>query len=309
MNKNAKCLYSLQKIDSPKISSKVENVNINEGQDAEFVCKFISNPAPTKITWFKNENEELIPSENIIITNTNDSSILKLKSCKSADSGSVYLVKIVNDLGEIVSNKASLNVSCGPVFVVEPTNQSILKDKEAKFECVVKSNPKPNVIWLFNGKEFTNRDGVRIEKDVSKDKYSLVIPKVTAAHIGTVTAKATNEFGTAEKSCQLDVLDSPRILNKLENVTVNEGEQAKFVVKYSGKPKPAVKWFKDDSEIPVDDSIEITETADDEICFTIKSCKSSENSGNYFAKVVNEFGEVVSNKATLTINSKERFFV
>lgn len=308
MNKNVKFLYSLIRIDSPKISSKVENVNINEGQDAEFICKFISNPAPTKITWFKNENEELIPSENIIITNTNDSSILKLKSCKSTDSGSVYLVKIVNDLGEIVSNKASLNVSCGPVFVVEPTNQSVLKDKEAKFECVVKSNPKPNVIWLFNGKEFTNRDGVRIEKDVSKDKYSLVIPKVTPAHIGTVTAKATNEFGTAEKSVQLDVLDSPRILNKLENVTVNEGEQAKFVVKFSGKPKPAVKWYKDDSEIPVDDSIEITETADDEICLTIKSCKSSENSGNYFAKVVNEFGEVASNKATLTINSKQRFF-
>lgn len=281
--------------------AKVENVNVNEGQDAEFTCKFVSKPAADKITWFKNETEELVPSENLIITNTEDSSVLKLISPKAADTGSAYSVKIVNQLGEAISNKATLNVSCGPVFVVEPVDQNVLKDKEAKFECVVKSNPKPNLVWLFNGKEFTNRDGVRVEKDVAKDKYTLVIPKVTPAHIGTITAKASNEFGTVEKNCQIDVLDSPRILNKLDNLTVNEGEPAKFVVKFSGKPKPAIKWFKDDAEIQIDESVEVAEVSEDEISFTIKSCKA-ENLGNYSAKAVNEFGEIASNKATLTIN-------
>jgi hypothetical protein len=286
------------------VLAKVENVNVNEGQDAEFVCKFVSKPAADKITWFKNDTEELVASESIIVTNTEDSSVLKLISPKATDTGSTYSVKIVNPLGEAVSNKATLNVSCGPVFVVEPTDQSVLKDKEAKFECVVKSNPKPNIVWLLNGKEFTNRDGVRIEKDVSKDKYTLVIPKVTPAHIGTVTAKATNEFGSAEKNVQLDVLDSPRIINKLENLTVSEGEPAVFVVKFSGKPKPAIKWFKDDVEIQIDESVEVKETSEDEISLTIKACKA-ENLGNYSAKAVNEFGEVVSNKATLTVNRKK----
>jgi hypothetical protein len=286
------------------LTAKLENVNINEGQDAEFICKFVSKPAPSQITWFKNDSEELAANENVIITNTEDSSILKLISPKSTDTGTVYLVKIANQLGEAVSNKATLNVSCGPVFVSEPVDQSVLKDKEAKFECVVKSNPKPNIVWLFNAKEFTNRDGVRIEKDAGKDKYTLVIPKVTPAHIGTITAKATNEFGTVEKNCQLDVLDSPRILNKLDNTTVNEGEPAKFAIKFSGKPKPTIKWFKDDVEIQLDETIEIKETAEDEVTFSIKSCKA-ENLGNYFAKAINEFGEVVSNKAALTINSKK----
>ncbi len=285
--------------------AKIENVNINEGQDAEFTCKFVSKPTADKIAWFKNEVEELTANEGTVITSTEDSSILKLISPKATDTGSVYTVKIVNQLGEAVSNKATLNVSCGPVFVVEPTDQSVLKDKEAKFECVVKSNPKPNVIWLFNGKEFTNRDGVRMEKDVSKDKYTLVIPKVSPTHIGTITAKATNEFGTAEKSRQLDVLDSPRILNKLDNLTVNEGEVAKFVVKFSGKPRPQIKWFRDDVEIEVDESVEVKELAEDEIGFAIKSCKV-ENVGTYSVKAANEFGEVSSNKATLTINSKQR---
>lgn len=225
-------------------------------------------------------------------------------NCKSSDSGIIITIKIVNALGEVVSNKATLNVNCGPVFVLEPVEQKVLKDKEAKFECVVKSNPKPNLIWLLNGKEFTSRDGVRIEKDAAKDKYTLVIPKVTPAHIGTITAKATNEFGSSEKNVLLDVLDSPRVLNKLDNVTVNENEPVQFTVKYSGKPKPAVKWFKDEVEIQIDETIELSEISEEEICLKIKSCKSPENMGTYYAKVSNDFGEVATNKATLTINRK-----
>ena len=229
---------------------------------------------------------------------------LKIVGPKLADTGSNYLVKIANDLGEVTSNKAVLNVSCGPVFVEEPKDQNVLKDKEAKFECVVKSNPKPNVTWLFNGKEFTSRDGVRIEKDATKDKYILVLPKITQAHVGTITARATNEFGTVEKNCQLDVLDVPRVLSKLDNVTVNDGEPAKFSIKFSGKPKPGVKWFKEEVEIQIDETFELVDSAEDEQTFTIKSCKSAEHSGLYFAKVLNDYGESISNKATLTINSE-----
>ena len=293
---------SLNILDAPKLTAKLENASVNEGQDAEFVAKFISNPAPSNIIWLKNETEEVIANETIVITNTEDTVSLKLIGCKSTDSGSVYQVKIINQLGEAVSNKATLNVSCGPVFVVEPTDQKVLKDKEAKFECVVKSNPKPNVIWLLNGKELTNRDGVRVEKDAAKDKYTLVLPKVTQAQIGTITAKATNEFGSAEKSCQLDVLDSPKLNSKLENITVNEGEPAKFILKISGKPRPTVKWFKDDVELTADELIEMADVSEEEVSLTIKACKSPEHMGNYSAKISNEFGEAVTNKAVLTVN-------
>lgn len=227
---------------------------------------------------------------------------MRLLNCKSSETGTTYQIKLANDLGEIASNKAILNVSSAPVFEVEPTDQQILKDKEIKFETLIKSNPKPNVIWLFNGKELTSRDGVRVEKDVNKDKYTLVIPKVTT--FGTVTVKATNEFGSIEKTCQLDVLDGPKALNKLENVTVNEGESAKFTIKVAGKPKPQVKWFKDEEEIVVNEIYEIIDTAEDEVTLIIKSCKSPENVGNYYAKISNEFGEITTNKVTITINSK-----
>jgi hypothetical protein len=95
----------------------------------------------------------------------------------------------------------------------------------------------------------------------------------------------------------------PKILGKLENITVNEGQEAKFVVKFSGKPKPSVKWFKEEEEIitTVEEIYEVIET-EDTVQFIIKSVKP-ENSGNYFAKLINEAGSANSNKAQLLVNS------
>ena len=228
---------------------------------------------------------------------------MTLKETELKDTGNTFTVKVKNELGEAVSNKAKLNVAAGPVFVSQPEDQSILRDKESRFECIVKSNPKPTISWFFNEKELTIKDGVRLEKDAAKDKYTLVIPKIADKFVGTYTVKAINEFGSDEKQCKLDILDLPKILNKLDNLTVTENDQAKFTVTFSGKPKPQVKWFKNDTEIEINESIEIDESVENSQTIIIKSCQSTDHAGSYFAKVHNEFGAVASNKATLAINS------
>jgi hypothetical protein len=230
--------------------------------------------------------------------------VLKKINCQPNDSIATYIVKITNELGETSSNKATLNVTRGPVFEVEPFDQKALKDKEAKFECIIKANPKPNIIWLMNDKEITAKDGIRVEKDANKDKYSIIIPKVTS--VASFTIKASNEFGTIEKTVQLDVLEGPKALNKLENITVNEGEQAKYILKVSGKPKPSVKWFRDEEEIVINEEYEIIESEEESVLI-IRSCKSPNNNGNYYAKVANEFGEVVTNKSAIIIYSQFLF--
>ena len=284
--------------------AKIDNVNVNESQDASFVCKFISNPLPETIQWFKNDTEEVVVSEATIIETSESTTTMTLKDTKLSDSGNTYIVKIKNELGEATSNKAKLNVSSGPVFVSEPQNQSTLRDKETRFECIVKSNPKPTISWFFNEKELSVKDGIRIEKDASKDKYTLIIPKTVDKFSGSYTVKAINEFGSEERQCKLDILDLPKIMNKLENLTVNETESAKFTVTFSGKPIPKAKWFKNDSEIELNETIEIDESIENQSTITIKSAQSAEHTSSYYAKVSNEFGEVTSNKATLTINSK-----
>ena len=92
----------------------------------------------------------------------------------------------------------------------------------------------------------------------------------------------------------------------MENVTVNEGQEAKFVVKFSGKPKPTVKWFREEEEIIVttEEIYEFIET-EDTVQFIIKSVKP-ENSGSYYAQLANAAGHINTNKAQLTVNSKFR---
>ena len=267
-----------------------------------FSCKFISFPLENKISWFKNESIEIENNDNYTISKEDDTTFFKIINPKTSENGSTYFVKITNELGEATSNKAILSISSGPVFITEPSDQNVLREKEAKFECSVKSNPKPNIIWILNEKELTIKDGVKIEKDAVKDKYSLIIPKVMANHIGSFTVKAINEFGTAERICNLTISELPKILTKLENLIVNENEPAKFTIKISGKPKPLAKWYKDEKEIISGETNEIAEN-EDEISFTIKSCRSQENTGAYLVKISNQFGEALSNKATLVINS------
>ena len=89
----------------------------------------------------------------------------------------------------------------------------------------------------------------------------------------------------------------------MENVTVNEGQEAKFIVTVSGKPKPTFKWFKEEEEIVVtteEVTYEFIET-EDTIQFIIKSVKP-ENAGSYYAQITNEAGQVNTNKAQLIVN-------
>lgn len=88
-----------------------------------------------------------------------------------------------------------------------------------------------------------------------------------------------------------------------------EGQEARFVIKIAGgKPKPTIKWFKEEEEI-ITTSIEIYEVVEveDTVTLIIKSAKP-EHAGNYFAQLINEAGTINTNKALLVVNSWCFFF-
>lgn len=87
-------------------------------------------------------------------------------------------------------------------------------------------------------------------------------------------------------------------------MTVAEGQEAKFVVKIAGgKPKPAIKWFREEEEITTTvETYEVVEI-EDTVTLIIKSAKP-ENAGNYFAQLINEAGTISTNKAQLIVNSE-----
>lgn len=66
--------------------------------------------------------------------------------------------------------------------------------------------PKPKVTWSLNGKELTNKDNVKFEVDQKTSANCLIIPKVLASHLGTITIRASNNVGETEHTFNLDVL-------------------------------------------------------------------------------------------------------
>ena len=88
---------------------------------------------------------------------------------------------------------------------------------------------------------------------------------------------------------------------------MNEGQEVRFVLKISGgKPKPTVKWFKEEEEI-ITTTTEYYEVVEfeDTVTLVLKSAKP-EIAGNYYAQLVNEAGQINTNNALLTVNSKYR---
>lgn len=98
-------------------------------------------------------------------------------------------------------------------------------------------------------------------------------------------------------------LESPKVVSKFENVTVTEGNDANFVIRFTGKPKPLVKWFREEIEI-ITTSSEYYELVESEesITFIIKRVKA-DYSGSFFAEITNEVGTVKTNKIQLIVNS------
>lgn len=163
----------LNVVDAPKILTKLANIFLNEGKYAEFSCKFTCNPLASSVTWYRNDKEEVIENEeNLVISmlgGAESETILRIMKPSAKDNGSSYHVKVKNDLGEASSNKGFLNISSGPVFLSEPFDRNALKEKEAKFECIIKGNPRPTVTWFFGDKELANRENVRIDVEKSKE--------------------------------------------------------------------------------------------------------------------------------------------
>ena len=188
-----------------------------------------------------------------------------------------------------------------PRFIKEPIDQRVMIEKEAYFEAIIKSSTKVNVSWYRFDKEIIIKEGIRIEKDLNKNIFKITIKRASHDHEGEIKCVATNEHGSCEKVINLTIIEMAKLREKLDNITVNERQEAKFKINFTGKPRPTVKWFKEEEEIqPNPENLEIVEEEEStELVF--KSTKV-EDSGNYYAKLTNEAGDVRTNKAALNVN-------
>lgn len=180
--------------------------------------------------------------------------------------------------------------------------------KNIEFKVEVGGCPKPSVHWYIGDMEITEKkkDYVRTEEG---NFVKLIMSEVKAEMKGTYTCKLKNEFGEVKSSSMLIVNTRPKLLKKLVDQRINEGDTLKLIFEVSGTPDPEVKWYKDGKEVSTDARIKITRDSkrQENYDLTVTLVKGSD-AGIYEVRAENELGYVTSKSKVMILSKNPNSF-
>lgn len=141
-----------------------------------------------------------------------------------------------------------------PEFKEKMKHITVTEGDTARFDVHVIGNPKPQTEWSKGGKPIREGERFKIVQSDDSDLYSLLIENVLMDDFGSYKCVASNEAGRMQCSARLDVKEretAPEISDEYGDapIEVNEGDELKLNVTVQGKPRPDVKWFKDDKPL------------------------------------------------------------
>ncbi|XP_046622197.1 obscurin isoform X6 [Neodiprion virginianus] len=287
----------------PKIKRKLgEPKVINEGDSLTLLIEVEADPKPT-IKWFK-DGEVVSETERIKIVQDGDKYMLKITGAVSTDA-STYKAEVSNKHGSSV-DETKVNVRSAPRFKTKLKDVTANEgDLNIEFEVIIEGFPKPSIQWYLGDVEITEtrKEYTRIEEG---DNYKLIIKEVKTELSGKYTCKVKNEFGENESSSTLTVHSKPKIIKKLTDQKITEGDTLNLKFEVSGVPEPEVKWFKDGKDVSADARIKITRDTQRKESYdlTLNLVKGSDG-GLYEVRAENQMGVVTSKSNVIVQTSPE----
>lgn len=178
-----------------------------------------------------------------------------------------------------------------------------------EFVVEVEGFPKPSVHWFLGDVEITEKrtEYTRVEEG---DNHKLIIKEVKTELKGTYTCKVQNEYGENSSSSNLTVNTRPKLLKKLADQRLNEGDTLKLTFEVSATPDPEVKWYKDGEEVTANARIKITRDSqrNESYDLTVTLLKGSDG-GLYEVRAENELGYVTSKSKVIVMSKYSRFLI
>ncbi|KAI4489747.1 hypothetical protein M0804_003929 [Polistes exclamans] len=296
-------IWNLTVKSPPKIRKKLGTIPvIDEGDSLTLLIEVDSDPEAT-VEWYKDE-QTVVEDERIKIVREGKNYMLKITGTVDTDAA-VYKTKVTNTHGT-VSDQTRVQVSGIPRFKSK-LNDFSANEGDTNIELTVKVDgyPKPNVHWFIGDVEITEKrsEYTRIEEG---DSYKLVMKEVKEEMKGRYTCKVENEYGVNECSADFTVKTKPKLLKKLADQRIKEGETLKLTVEISGTPEPDIKWYKDGHEVSADARIKITrdQQRKESYDLTVTLVKGSDG-GAYEVRAENELGMVLSKSKVIVLTKTE----
>ncbi|EDW33137.1 GL24635 [Drosophila persimilis] len=275
-----------QQIQPPRFVQPLEPKYFGEHEVAILEAVVESEPL-SSFQWFVHNEPIKSSNECRIVSQANKSTLLiedfQRKfigpfTCRAENvGGSVTSTATVNLLEALPQEEAVEFES--PRFTEELAQPVEVMDGEALLlQCRVRGKPTPKVEWYHNEEKIAETKETTISQDL-QGNCQLQITEVFPENEGQYKAVASNKIGktvtktnvkiqafeyipdseiTGLTGSEEDLLDrtlsideqAPKIIKKLpEKIEPKEGEQPKLEVKVIGRPKPKVKWLRDDEQI------------------------------------------------------------
>eukprot|EP00794_Sanderia_malayensis_P010054 gene10054-11083_t len=252
------------------------------GARVEVVCPSQGVPKP-KITWQRRGVPIQLPNMDMFVKK--DSKILVIYAIKS-DSADSYSCVATNMAGQdssttkisvlpkdasapvVLSKHGAVTVSGDKKSKSATVGQSIkvFEGKSLALYCPVKSLPKSEITWKFNGAKVEDSNNANFMVD--KSGGALLIFGINKKIEGTFSCIAENPLGKSSSSSTLEILSSsyPSVLSRSHDIrigkdntqvsivigdrlTTSGGRKIIIICSVEGWPRPKVVWNKNGKAI------------------------------------------------------------
>ncbi|XP_023224402.1 muscle M-line assembly protein unc-89-like [Centruroides sculpturatus] len=270
----------------PSFTQKLSDIEASENEEVDFKVKVSGEPQP-KIKWFI-DDMEITETKNYKFIENKDTGeyMLKIKDVNSSLSGK-YTCEASNSVGK-ESTSGTLSVKDYMQFVIlaicyylEGKNKIL-----ASFKC---NNAK------------------KLRKSMHEELDQVLLKWFSQQRLKNTTISGAILQSKEELfRKQIESAEPPSFVQGLKDVTAVNGEDAKFTVKLKGKPKPTIKWTKDDAELTIDNKkVKVIEEASETYTLVLKEV-NSKDSGTYSCEISNKSGKDISS-GKLSVKSPAKF--
>lgn len=273
-----------------KFSSPLKNVRVKEKGKVHLECEMSTKDV--HVRWLK-DGRDITNNPRYIFMREGKRAEVILEDCDVADAGEYAIVCTQDsDEHEYVS---SANLTVDERFATVKSDMSDVQCPTGSPAevCVVLDDEKVDGVWLKDGVEVSELNGVQVVKQGAVHK--LVFTGVTDAHQGKYTFRAKG----AESEAVLTIADPPEIdpglleLLGAQPVTVKAGQTATIKIPFKGRPPPRVTWYKDGLELMEDERTKVERTVDS-TTLVLSKCER-EDSGALMLRLKSDCGTAVAN--------------
>ena len=276
----------------PVIIEKPGDIRVFEGDSVCLVFRAVGEPMP--IGAFLWQDKDISDDVHFSIENIDD--IWKL-TVKQAE---LYLQGVITFIAENPRGRSECSVKLridesivAPMFTKTAENIHVKEGERCQFTVKVKGKPLPRVEWYRKGRLLNEKEGLHFFRD--GEKHSLIIKNASNDYAGKFKCVAVNNAGEASCSAALFIEGEgrpPKFLKQLTENEACEGDMVRFDVTVQGKPKPEIKWYK--NNFLLRESKRFVMKSEGESSSLIIKCVDEDDCGIFKCAATNSYGSIIS---------------